>query len=429
MRILKILCLLLLTSQLAVATDARLAKTLEALTPQQRTVLYQYGTLRLYATAAQADSFRLRQQYLLPDLTPEDAATLATELMTNTTLVYSLQQPSRLQALRGVFTASRLLLGLAALVAAYALIHLLYSYWSRCRDWLVRYLSPLFRRLFSPRMLTWQLLLIGIAGIFLGPRIPDIVLRTLLVHAGLFLLWAQLTAITTREYNIRRYMREIKYSLRSGEDPWLAFKTVSLPAIAISAGIAWVMQHCPDPWYPYEVTVPMLAGLFTLPPLRRLEIPLSRVLLPFPHTVADEEQRTAAYVTVSLFIWVGLLFLPVIMMPSLLVLTFLLIIALLLLSIAKLTRCGMRNYSWLQAVTLVFLCSGVLAGAQLGILVLSWMALGGIVLYVLIKYWEIPALLGWSWKDRKALGLLGMAALIWAIAALFRYRPEWFVFF
>jgi hypothetical protein len=38
-------------------------------------------------------------------------------------------------------------------------------------------------------------------------------------------------------------------------------------------------------------------------------------------------------------------------------------------------------------------------------------------------------LLGWSWKNKKAWGALGMALLIWGIAVLIRSRPEWFTFF
>jgi hypothetical protein len=428
MRSIKILLFLLITCQFAFATDADLAKILESLTPQQRTILYQYGTLRTYATPAQADSFRI--QHPVSNLTAAQADLLATELLANTELVYTIKKPSRLQALRGVFTASRLLLGLAALVAAYALIQLLSRYWGRLRYWIIRLFSPLFRWLFSPRMLTYELLLMGIAGVYYGPQIPDLVIRTIVIHVGIFVFWAQLTAIVTRKHFITEYKDVIKDSLKNGDEPWKAFLQVSVPAGITTAAVAWVMYVCPDPWYPYEVTIPALVGVFALPPLQRQEVLLSRLLYPFRSSgIGRHDQRMGAYVVVILTGWIIMLALPVTVMQPLLVLTVFLTVSLLLLSIERLTYCGIKNYIWLQVVTVGFLFTAILTGAQLDMLILSWTGMGGMLLYVLIKYWEVPVLFGWRWKNRKAWGALGMALLIWAIGELIRHKPEWFVLF
>lgn len=110
-------------------------------------------------------------------------------------------------------------------------------------------------------------------------------------------------------------------------------------------------------------------------------------------------------------------------------LTIFLVMALLFISIADVIHSGGKNYIWLQVVALGFLFAVVVTGAQLGQLLLTWTGMGGLLLYVLIKYWELPVMLGWSWKNKKAWGALGMAALIWGIAVLIRSHPEWFTFF
>lgn len=430
MRIIKILLFLLTVSQVATATDAALAKTLESLTPGQRTILYQYGTLRAYADTIQAAHFLQQHQPELPSITRQQAGLLATELLSNTELVYTMKHPSRLQALRGVFTASRLLLGLAALVGAYALITLLGKYIPGLLKWVIKYFSPAFRWLFSPRMLTWELFTLGVAGVYFGPQIPDLVIRTIIIHVGLFLIWAQLTAVFTAKDLIRHYKTEVMYTFTNVDKPLKAFTSVSVPAILTSLAILWVIRVCPDSWYRYEVVVPAMIAVFTLPPLRSTETLLSRLTFPFSHnTIRVKDQRLGAYVVITLGVWIAMLLLPVMLMESLLVLTVFLTVALLLLSIEDLTNCGMKNYVWLQLLTLGFLCAVVLAGSQLGMLLLSWTGLGGILIYILIKYWEVPAILGWNWKNKKAWGALGMALLIWGIAVLIRSRPEWFAMF
>lgn len=430
MRTLKIFLFLLTFALPAFATDAALAKILAALNAEQRTLLYQYGTLNTWASPAEADSFWRVHQPALGAITPEQGKVLATELLNNITLTYTIKKPSRLQALRGVFTASRLLLGLAALVAAFAAVQLIGRYLPGAWQWLRRHFYPLFRRLFSPKMLSWELLAVALPAIYFGPLIPDLVIRTIVIHVGLVLLWTQLTAILTRRYFAKQYTRIILESFEDYNTPLEAFLYVSVPALLTSAVVWYVMQVCPDAWYPYEVIVPAMVGVFTLPPLRRTEKALSRLLFPFTHErLRTKDQRAAAYVVISLLVWAALLMLPILLPEALLVLSIFLAGALLLVSIADVTRSRGKNYIWLQLLTLGFLFAVVMAGSQLGLLLLTWTGMGGLLLYVLIKYWEVPVLLGWSWKNKKAWGALGMALLIWGIAVLIRSRPEWFTFF
>ncbi|NLU95545.1 hypothetical protein [Chitinophaga sp. Ak27] len=432
MRIITILLLLLTMGVSAFATDAALARTLESLTSRQKTILYQYGTLSAWASPAQADSFWRMHQPELGRVTREEAGLLATELLNNTELVYAIKHPSRLQALRGVFTASRLLIGLAALVGAFAVIQLLGRYLPDVWRSLLRYLSPLFRWLFSPKMLTWELLVLGMAAIYGGPLLGNLEIRAVVIHTGLVLLWSQLTAICIRIPFVKYYSKVIKNIFDDDQyTPLQAFRYVGVPALITTAAVWWVMQRCADSWYAYELIVPLMIAAFALPPVRMMEGRLNRVLLPFGNKRRwrAKDERMATYIVVSLVVWVGMLLLPVVYKESLLVLTIFLGCALLGLSIEEVTNCGIPNYIWLQVVTLVFLCAVVLAGAQLEALLLMWAGLGGLLLYVLIKYWELPMVLGWSWKNKKAWGALGMAVLIWGIALLIRSRPEWFAIF
>lgn len=430
MRIIKIFLFLLILGQSAFATDAALAKILASLSSEQRTLLYQYGTLNTWASPAEADSFWRVHQPVLGAISPEQGKLLATELLTNTELTYTIKKPSRLQALRGVFTASRLLLGLAALVAAFAAVQLIGRYLPGAWQWLIRHFYPMFRWLFSPQMLSWELLIVALAGIYWGPLIPELIIRTIVIHVGLVLLWTQLTAILTRRYFAKQYTHIILQSFDHYNTPLQAFLYVSVPAILTSGAVLWVMQVCQDAWYPYEVIVPAMVGVFTLPPLRSMEKALSRLLFPFSYErLRPKDQRAASYVIISLVVWVVLLLVPVLLKEALLMLTVFLTGALLFISIADVIHSGGKNYIWLQLVTLGFLFAVVVMGSQLGILLLTWTGMGGLLIYLLIKYWELPVVLGWSWKNKKAWGALGMAALIWGIATLIRSRPEWFAFF
>lgn len=419
----------IIVSAYAQTRDYDLAQTLSGLSVSQKKLLYQYGTLQTYAGQPVADSFWQQHMPMLKGVNHEEAGILAKELLTNTELVYKVKQPSRLQALRGVFTASRMLIALAGLIAAYSLLQLLSRYWSRIYGWLYSKLYRLFRRLFSPRMLTWELLLLSVAGIYWGGLIGDEMLRTVVLQVSVFTLWAQLTAVATRQDLIKRYLEHVADHLERRSTTKEAIIEVGLPALGATLALGWLMFRVPEDWYAYEVMVPGMVALFTLPPVIYLHKVLKRLVLPFPVESQRADKLLAVYTAATLLLWVVLVSLPAVL-PEILIATSAVLACMLLpMSIEEVTRCGTKNYIWLQVLTVGWLCACVLAGGQRTIPLLNWIGLGGLLLYVIVKYWEVPVLLGYSWKNRKALGSLGMAVLIWAVASLVRWQPQWFIWF
>lgn len=424
-----VIVVMLTCSAYAQTTDNDLARTLSVLSVSQKKLLYQYGTLQSYAGQSVADSFWRQHAQELREVTPEQASILAKELLTNTELVYKVTKPSRLQALRGVFTASRMLIGLAGLIAAYSLIHLLSRYWNRIFGWLYARLYRLFHRLFSPRMLTWELLALSVAGIWQGVLIGDQTLRTVVLQVAVFTLWAQLTAVATRQDLIKRYLEQVTDHLERRGTVKEAIVEVGLPALGATLALVWLMLRAPDDWYAYEVIVPGMVALFTLPPVIYLHKLLKRVVLPFPADSQRADKLLAVYTAATLLLWTVLVWLPSVPPQVLVAVSVVLACMLLPMSVAEVTGCGTPNYLWLQVLTVGWLCACVLAGGQRTIPMLNWTGLAGLLLYVIIKYWEVPVLLGYSWKNRKALGSLGMAVIIWGIASLIRWQPQWFIWF
>lgn len=410
-------------------TDNDLARTLSVLSVSQKKLLYQYGTLQSYAGQPVADSFWRQHAQELKEVSPEQATILAKELLINTELVYKVTKPSRLQALRGVFTASRMLIGLAGLIAAYSLIHLLSRYWNRIFGWLYARLYRLFYRLFSPRMLTWELLALSVAGIWRGVLIRDQTLRTVVLQVSVFTLWAQLTAVATRQDLIKRYLEQVVDHLERRGTIKEAIVEVGLPALGATLALVWLMFRAPDDWYAYEVIVPGMVALFTLPPVIYLHKLLKKIVLPFPVDSPRADKLPAVYTAATLLLWTVLVWLPSVQPQVLVAVSVVLACMLLPMSVEEMTRCGTPNYLWLQVLTVGWLCACVLAGGQRTIPMLNWTGLAGLLLYVIIKYWEVPVLMGYSWKNRKALGSLGMAVIIWGIASLIRWQPQWFIWF
>ncbi|WP_143306019.1 hypothetical protein [Chitinophaga vietnamensis] len=423
-----LLCCLLLMSGAARATDERLASTLDSLQAPQRELLYQYATLRHYAQAGDAAAFLQQHRHAMPSLPDSVLAQLSEELLQNSQLVYEVKKPSRIQALRGVFTTSRLLLGLAALVAAWSLIHLLLRYWGRIREALIRWFAPLFRILFSPRLLTWELLLLGLAGILFGYRIADTVIRTIVIHTGIYVCWAQLVALFTGRYIINRYLQKIEDTWRGGQAREILLE-LSLPALFTTAAMGWVMAHCADSWYGYEIVAPALIALCSPLMIYPIYTYASRVLLPVTNTSREDYRRLSATTLVVLLMWMALVYAPVLLPAPLTALSVVLVCLLVVLSLDKISNGPRWVYIYIQAFTLAWLAACMLAGTQLGLSLLSRIALGGLVIYIICKYWEVPVLFGWSWRNRKSWGTLGMALLLWLIAAIIRWKPEWFVLF
>ena len=427
MRIIKILLCLLLMVHMAFATDYDLARKLSALTGSQKALLYQYGTLAKFATANQADSFWEAHHSAIPDINMQDAKVLANELLTNTELVYKVKKPSRLQSLRGLFTTARLLLALAGLLIAFALIQLTVSYWNAIRLNFIKYLGPVFRKLFSPVLLTWELLLLGAAGICFGPQISEVVIRTVVIHLALFLIWSQLTALFTGKTTIKDYLSLMKKSFGETGAFKNAFIWVFLPALIITLLVVRIIMVCDDTWYLYEVAAPAMMAICAFPLMRKFEQPISRIIFPFGNRLKWDDRELASFVAVAIAVWMVLLYAPAFCVPSLLVLSIGISLALFLMGIIAQDKAGVANYLYLQVVSLLFLVGEVLAGTHRGIPLLTWTGLSSLFLYILIKYWEVPLFFGWSWKNKKAWGTLGMALIIWGIATLIRLLPEWFI--
>ena len=420
MRSIKILFCLLLMAHASFGTDYELAKKLAGLTAPQRIILYQYGTLTSFATPAQADSFL--QAHPVPGITIVEAKELANELLVNSDLVYEVKKPSRLQTLRGIFTASRLLIGLAALLSAFALIYLMRSYWSV----LVRYFTPMFRLLFSPVLLTIQLLTLGAVAVYFGPQIKEAFIRTVVIHIGLFAIWGQLTAIFTRQYFIKDYLDTVLDSFTTENPVKRSFFRVFIPAFVVTALYVWVISICNEGWYLYEVVVPAMIAIYSFPLVRILQKSLSRLAYPFPHNISPDDLQVASCIVVSVLVWIVLLYLPITFAPALIILSGGLSLIMMSIGFFRMYRGGTKNYIYVQIVSFLYLLAVIFAGAQRQLTQLTWIGLGGLFMYVIVKYWEWPTYLGWSWKKRKAWGLLGMALIIWGIAALVRMLPEWF---
>ncbi|MGY0036142.1 hypothetical protein [Pedobacter sp. NJ-S-72] len=425
----KILVFLLLILRAAPATDYDLAKIMTGLSARQKTVLYQYGTLHTYSDTATANSYWTKHHTELNKLTKEQANILSADLLANTELVYDIKQPSRLQALMGIFTASRLLMGAAALIAVGALLALLKRFWYRIYDLAVKYLTPVFRVLFSPKILRVLLLLIALIALIWGIGVKDLMFRTITLQLGLVLLWTQLTAMTTSRSFHKLYWSAFSNNFRDFSTKEILLKVTNYASLTTVLAMGWLIYQCEDSWYPFEITVLALITLYSFPPINWLLPRLGRLFIPFPTKYQNKNVVLASYIVLTILLWAALLFIPVIPVPPLVTITLLLIFLLLCFSVDDFFsgNSGVKNYIWVQLITIVYLCACVLAGSKLGINLISWSGLGGLFLYVLIKYWEIPSLLGWNWEHRKIPGILGMALLIWGIAELMNFFPEFFI--
>lgn len=422
----KILIFLLLIPR--TVPDYDLAKIMTGLSARQKTVLYQYGTLYTYSDTATANSYWVKHQTELNRLTKEQANILSADLLANTELIYAIKQPSRLQALMGVFTASRLLMGVAALIAVGALLILLKRFWYRIYDLAVKYLTPVFRLLFSPKILRVQLLLVALMALIWGVKIQDLMFRTIALQLGLVLLWTQLTAMTTRKSFHKLYWDSFSHNFRDFSRKEVLLQ-ITMPSLITILAMGWLISVCEDSWYLFEITGLALITLYSFPLINSLLPWLRRLFLPFPTKYQNKNVVLASYIVLTMILWTGLLFIPVIPVSPLVTLTLVLIFLLLCFSVDDFFsgNSGYKNYIWVQLMTILYLCACVLVGSKLGVNLISWSGLGGLFLYVLIKYWEIPSLLGWDWEHRKIPGILGMALLIWGIAELLNSFPELFI--
>lgn len=298
------------------------------------------------------------------------------------------------------------------------MITLFKKYWTLLIEALLKHLAPLFRFLFSPVFLTYELFLIGVFCIIYGCAINDFVLRTIILHLGLFLLWSQSTAIFSKEYRVKKYIYEIENNFW-GKDPWETVKTICLPAVIVSLSLVYILYKVPgDVFYNYEIVFSGIAAVYALPFWRSLEHYLYPVLLPYKSEYRARSINSlagcmliAVIITVALVLrWSSVFYNIIAALIALLLISFLII------SSKMNYRYDFKNYYYLQFLTVLFLASVFLYGFYLHLNEIIWFFLIGVSLFIILKYLETISFLS-DWKRGKAWAwkLLGLAGLLWLL--------------
>lgn len=415
----KIIVLILLCcfSTYAKTVSDSISSNLSSLNEKQKSVLYELAVLK--KNGFNADEFWLKHKSKFPRFSDQVRDELAKQVFVYSEIVYSPPKDSAIQFWMQTKLLSNWMFYLSAFIAVCALIALFKRYWSLLIQFLINRLAPLFKFLFSPVLLTYELLLIGGACIFYGCIIEEFVLRTVIIHLGLFLLWGQSTAIFTKEYWVKKYVYEIENNFW-GSDPWETIKTISLPAVMVTIALLYVLYKVPeDIFYNYEIVVSGIAAIYALPFWRSLEKYIYPVLFPF--TADYNRDRSinslgactviAVIVTVVLVFQFNPVFNNIISaLLSLLMLSFL------ILSSKINHKYSYRNYYYLQFVTIVFLLAVLGYSYSVRLNEIIWFSLIGTSIYIIIKYFEIFSFFS-DWKRGKAWAwkLMGLAGLLWLL--------------
>lgn len=397
------------------STSDSIAYHLSSLNDKQRKVLYELEVLN--KNNFNTDSFWLKHQNEFPKLDISSRDELARQVFVNSELVYAAPKNSAIQFWMQTKLLTNWMFYLSAFIAICAVIALFKKYWSLLIRFLVNHLAPLLKILFLPILLTCELLLIGVVCIIYGCIVEEFVLRTVIIHLGLFLLWSQSTALFTKEYWIKKYVYEIGNNFW-GRDSWETIKTICFPAIIITIAILYVLYSVPaDVFYNYEVVLSGIAAVYALPFWRSLEKYIYPILFPFYKE--DYRERSinslaactvVAVVGTILFALQGkLVFYNIIS-----ALISLLIVSFLILSLKINHKHSLRNYYFIQFVTVLFLSTVFMYGFYFQLNEVIWFAIIGSNLFVVIKYMEAFSFFsnwkrgrGWAWK------LLGLALLLW----------------
>ena len=388
---------------------------LSALNNKQKNVLYEFEVLK--NNGFNTDQFWNAHKNEFPSLSDNLRDELAKEVFLNSDIIYTPQKDSAVQLWMQTRLLTNWMFYLSAFIAICAVVALFKKYWSLLIQFLVRHVAPVLKILFSPVLLTLELLLIGVACIIYGCMVEEFVFRTVIIHLGLFLLWSQSTALFTKEYWIKRYVYEIENNFW-GKDSWETIKTICFPAFIVTLALLYVLYKVPsDVFYNYEVVLSGIAAVYALPFWRTLEKYIYPVLFPFYKE--DDRDRSvnslaactvvAVVVTIVLALQESLIFYNII--PALISL---LILSFLILSLKMNHKHSLRNYCFVQFVTFLFLIAVFIYGFNLQLNEVIWFAIIGSTLYVIIKYMEIFSFFsdwkrgkGWAWK------LLGLALLLW----------------
>lgn len=388
---------------------------LSALNDKQKNVLYEFEVIK--SNGFNTDQFWNVHKNEFPNLSNNLRDELAKEIFRNSDIVYTPQKDSAVQLWMQTKLLTNWMFYLSAFIAICAVVALFKRYWGLLIRFLVNRLAPVLKILFSPVLLTLELLLIGLACVIYGCMVEEFVLRTVIIHLGLFLLWSQSTALFTKEYWIKRYVYEIENNFW-GRDSWETIKTICFPAIIITLALLYVLYNVPaDTFYNYEVVMSGIAAVYAVPFWRSLEKYIYPVLFPFYKE--DYRDRSinslaactvvAIVVTISFVLQRNLVFYNIISaLMSLLILSFL------ILSLKINHKHSLRNYYFIQFVTFLFLSTVFMYGFYFQLNEVIWFAVIGSILFLIIKYMEAFSFFsdwkrgrGWAWK------LLGLALLLW----------------
>ncbi len=393
-----------------------IANHLSSLNDKQRKILYEFEVLK--KNNFNTDMFWLTHQNEFPKLDINTRDELARQVFVNSELVYSAPKNSAIQFWIQTKLLTNWMFYLSAFIAICAVVALFKRYWSMLIAFLVNHLSPVFRILFSPILLTCELLLIGVACIIYGCIVEEFVLRTIIIHLGLFLIWSQSTALFSKEYWIKNYIYEIENSFW-GKDSWETIKTISFPAIIVTVGLLYVLYKVPvDIFYNYELVLSGIAAIYALPFWRSLEKYIYPVLFPFyKENYRDRSVNSLAACTVIAVIVTILLVLQENIIFNNVIAAFicLLLLSFLILSLKVNHKYGsFKNYYYLQIVTFIILLVVLEYGIRMRLNEIIWFSLLAFSMFVIIKYLEIFSFFSnwkrgraWAWK------LLGLALLLW----------------
>lgn len=399
----------------AKSTSGNIVNHLGSLNEKQRNVLYKYEILK--RNGAKTEQFWQENKNQFLEIDSETRDELAKEIFENSIVVYKPQRNSAVQLWMQTQLLTNWMFYLSAFIAICAVIALFKKYWSLLIGFLIKRLEPLLRYLFSPLLLTCELMAVGIACIFYGTVLEDFVLRTVIIHLGLFLLWSQSTALFTKEYWIKKYVYEIENNFW-GKDSWETIKTICFPAFIVTIALLYVLYKVPaDIFYNYEVVLSGIAAVYALPFWRSLEKYIYPVLFPFYKE--DDRDRSinslaactvvAVIVTIVLALQENLIFYNIIS-----ALIGLLILSFLILSLKMNHKYSFRNYYFIQLITLLFFSTVFIYGFYLQLNEVIWFAIIGSTLFIILKYMEAFSFFsdwkrgrGWAWK------LLGLALLLW----------------
>ncbi|WP_242667410.1 hypothetical protein [Flavobacterium sp. AJR] len=402
----------------AKTVSGHIANQIVSLDESQKRILYEFAILQKNGSDANVYWEKYKSQF--PAINDSIRDELANEIFVNSHVLYTPIKNSAIELWMQAQSFTNWMLYLAAFIAVCAVIGLLRNYWGAIIRMLIKQFEPLFKVLFSEVILTYELLLIGAVCVVLGCSVEDMVLRTVIIHVGFFLLWSQSTALFTKKYLVRGYIYKIKSNFWE-QDRWEVVKTICLPAIIVTVAILYVLYKVPeDVFYNYEVVVSGLAAIYAFPVWRLLEKYMYPVLIPYKDVYIERSIYSLATCTVlALFIDVVFLWQSSAALSYIIIaLTSLLVLSFLILSVKVNYSHNYKNYFYLQFVTVLFFLSVLFYGFSIKSGEMIWVSLVGTCIFIVIKYWEIPTFY-FSWKRRNgswAWGFLGMAALLWLLA-------------